>query len=264
MKNLMIISVVFLILIGSSCKNEEVILPAEKTTYDLKVRDMLGVTGTITFTETSLTAVTIDIQLSGAPAGTHPAEICANSAIEGGTTAVVLNPVDTNGKSTTLTSTMTYKQLIAYDGFAQVHLNNLEPNSIIAIGDIGGNVITTTNISYPLSTVQGYGITGTVLFEKRMNGNTLVTLTMNGLLPNSFYPASINVGSIGTIGGGDIRKTLQNVDGNTGKSYTNIRSLNSDIAITYDNWLVYVGYINVYHTEAVYSNIISQGNIGAN
>ncbi|MBV5343000.1 hypothetical protein JZU68_05125, partial [bacterium] len=129
MKNLMIISVVFLMLIGSSCKNEEVILPAEKTTYDLKVRDMLGVTGTITFTETSLTAVTIDIQLTGAPAGTHPAEICANSAIEGGTTAVVLNPVDTNGKSTTLTSTMTYKQLIAYDGFAQVHLNNLEPNN---------------------------------------------------------------------------------------------------------------------------------------
>jgi hypothetical protein len=140
----------------------------------------------------------------------------------------------------------------------------LEPNNIIAIGDIGGNVITTTHISYPLSTVQGYGIAGTALFEKRMNGNTLVTLTMNGLLPNSFYPASINVGSIGTIGGGDIRKTLQNVDGNTGKSYTNIRSLNSDIAITYDNWLVYVGYINVYHTEAIYSNIISQGNIGAN
>lgn len=264
MKNLMIISAIFLMLLGSSCKNDEVILPAEKTTYNLKVKDMLGVTGTITFTETSLTAVTIDIELTGAPVGTHPAEICANTAIEGGTTAVVLNPVGTNGKSTTLTSTMTYKQLIAYDGFAQVHLSNFEPNQIIAIGDIGGNIVTETTISYPLSTVSSFGITGTALFEKRLNGNTLVTLTMNGLLPNNFYPATINVGSIGTIGGGGIKKTLQNVDGNTGKSYTNIRSLNSDIAITYDNWLVYVGYINVYNSEAIYSNIISHGNIGAN
>ena len=69
---------------------------------------------------------------------------------------------------------------------------------------------------------------------------------------------------MGTIGGGGIKKTLQSVNGNTGKSYTNIRSLNNDVIISYENWLVYVGYINVYHTEADNLNIISQGNIGAN
>jgi hypothetical protein len=78
------------------------------------------------------------------------------------------------------------------------------------------------------------------------------------------WAASINVGSIGTIGGGGIMKTLQAIDGNTGKGYTNIRSLNNEVPITYANWLVYVGYINVYHTEADKLNIISQGNIGSN
>jgi len=264
MKNLMIITSILLILLGTGCKNEEVVLPPAKTTYDLVVQDMLGVSGTVTFIETSTTTCTIDIELTGAPVGTHPAELSSNSAVEGGTTVILLNPVGLSGKSSTLTSTMTYKQLIAYDGFVQVHLSTFEPNQIIAIGDIGGNVITTTNISYPLSTIGGFGITGTALFEKRVNGNTLVTLTMNGLLNNTYYPATINIGSIATIGGGDIKKSLQNVDGNTGKSLTNIRSLNNNFAISYENWLVYVGYINVYHIETNNLNIISQGNIGAN
>lgn len=260
----MIIALVILTVLVTGCKNDEVILPDKKTSYNLVVKDILGVAGTVTFTETNSTSTTITIELIGVPSGTHPAEICTNSAIEGGTTAFVLNPVDLSGKSTTLISTMTYNQLIAYDGFVQVHLSSSTPNQIVAIGDIGGNAITNTNVSYPLSVVDSYGISGSALFEKRVNGNTLLTLTMIGLLPSTNYPATINVGSIATIGGGDIKKTLINVNGNSGKSYTNIRNLDNGIAISYDNWLVYVGYINVYHTEANNMNIISHGNIGAN
>jgi hypothetical protein len=262
MKYIVIISVILLTLVGSGCKED--IMPARKTSYNLVVKDYLGVTGTVTFTEESSTSTTIDIELKGIPSGIHPAEICRNSAAEGGTSVIVLNPVDVLGKSSTTTTGMTYSQLIEYDGFVQILLSSSEPDKIIAIGDIGGNVITETNISYPLSTVGTFGITGSALFEKRINGNTLVTLTMNGLLSNTYYPASINVGSIESIGGGNIMKTLQSVDGNTGKSFTNIRSLNNNVVINYDNWLVYVGYINVYHTEPYNLNIISQGNIGAN
>lgn len=262
MKYLLFISAFFMIFFSSGCKNEEIIL--KKTSYNLVVKDILGVTGIVTFTEENSTTTKIDIQLTGIPSGIHPAEVRTNSAVEGGTTVIVLNPVDVMGKSSTTTTSMTYSQLIAYDGFVQVHLSSSEPDQIIAIGDIGGNVISAINVNYPLSTVGSYGITGNALFEKRVNGNTLVTLTMDGLLPGTYYPASINVGSIGTIGGGGIMKTLQAVDGNTGKGYTNIRSLNNEVPITYANWLVYVGYINVYHTEADNLNIISQGNIGSN
>ncbi|MDO9634314.1 MAG: hypothetical protein Q7J05_04615 [Paludibacter sp.] len=256
------IALVLLMLIAVSC--EEPVVPPETITYDLEVRSLLGVNGTVTFTETSSTSVTVEINITGAPAGTHPAEICSNSAVEGGPTLVVLTPVNSAGKSTTLTSSITYQQIIALDGFVQVYLNGELPKEVIAIGDIGGNVLTTTSISYPMSTAGSYGITGTALFQKRTNGHTLVTLNMNGLLSNAFYPATINVGSIGTIGGGGVKKVLNDVDGNTGKSFTNIRKLNNEVPITYDNWLVYVGYINVYHTEIDNANIISQGNIGAN
>ena len=253
-----------IIFVGTSCKSNEPVVPPAETSYVLKIKDVLGVTGTVTFIETSTTSATIEIELTGAPAGTHPAELCMNSAIEGGTAVVVLNPVDETGKSSTLVTSMTYKELIAYNGFVQVHKSSAEPNVILAIGDIGGNKITTTNKTYVLTAVGNFGVTGTALFEKRANGNTLLTITLSGTISGESYPAEINVGSIATVGGGYKTKSLNPVNGTTGKSYTNIKALDNNLAITYDNWLVYVGYINIYQNSAAYENIICHGDIGAN
>lgn len=254
-----------LLFAGTSCKGDDpIILNPEKTTYNLQVKDVLGVAGTVTFTETSSSTVTIDILLTGAPSGTHPAELCMNSAVEGGTPVVVLNPVDETGKSSTDVTTKTYNELITYDGFIQVHKSNTEHNVILAIADIGGNVITSTNITYDLSAVDAFGVSGSALFEKRTNGNTLVTISLIGTIAGEYYPASINVGSIATVGGGDAKMTLNVINGSTGKSYTNIKKLNNAIPINYDNWLVYDGYINIYQTSILYANIICQGNIGSN
>jgi hypothetical protein len=255
-------AVIFL-MAGSGCNKDEN-PPPRQTTYNLKVKDVLGVTGTVTFIETSSTKTTIDIALAGAPSGTHPAELCSNSAIEGGTTVITLNPVDATGISSTVTTTMTYTELIAYNGFVKVVKSSSEPGVILAQGDIGGNVITSTKITYSLDTVGVYLVTGTALFEKRVNGNTLVTISLTGTIAGEVYPATINLGSISTIGGGPVVKTLSNVDGTTGKSYTNIQKLNSGIDITYDNWLVYDGYINIYQTSVNIDNIICHGNIGSN
>jgi len=57
---------------------------------------------------------------------------------------------------------------------------------------------------------------------------------------------------------------LSNVNGTTGKGYTNIRKLDSGMVITYDNWLLYSGYINIYQTSVSLANIICHGNIGSN
>lgn len=263
---LIILVAVFLLIASGCSKNESTPGPttARKTTYTLKVKDVLGITGTATFTETNSTTTTIDIALTGAPSGTHPAELCMNSAIEGGPVVITLNPVDATGKSSTAVTTMTYTQLIVYDGFIKVHKSNTELNVIIAQGDIGGNVITTTNKTYSLDTIGTLGVSGTALFEKRVNGTTLLTITLTGTIAAEVYPATINLGSIETIGGGPVVKGLSNVDGNTGKSFTNIRKLDSGFAITYDNWLVYDGYINIYQTSVSYNNIICHGNIGSN
>ena len=260
----MLTAIILLMVFGGCTKNDPVTPPARTVTYNLMVKDVLGVSGTATFTETSSTVTTINITLTNAPSGIHPAELRMNSAIEGGTVVIALNPVDATGKSSTTTTTMTYTQLIAYDGFIQVHKSETEHNVILAQGDIGGNVITTTHKTYTLDTVGTYGVSGTALFEKRVNGTTLVTISLTGLIAGDVYPATINLGSVSSVGGGPVVTTLSNVDGTTGKSYSNIRKLDSGIDITYDNWLVYDGYINIYQTTVSLSNIICHGNIGSN
>jgi len=204
------------------------------------------------------------LSLSGAPSGVHPAELCMNTVAEGGAVVVTLNPVDDSGKSSTKVTSMAYNQLIAYDGFIKVIKSTSEPLVILAQGDIGGNVITETNVTYALDTIQPFGVSGTALFEKRENGNSLVTLTLTGTIAGESYPATINLSSISTIGGGPVVKTLSNVNGTTGKSYTTIRKLNNDLNITYANWLEYDGYINIYQTAVDFGNIISHGDIGSN
>lgn len=257
----------FILLIpGSGCKKDDETTPTpplKTTTYNLLVKDVLGITGTVIFTETSSTVATIDIMLTGAPLGTHPAELRMNSAVEGGAVVFALNPVDATGKSSTAITWMTYNQLIVYDGFIQVLKSSSEPDVIMVQGDIGGNAITTTNKTYTLDTIGSLGVSGTALFEKRVNGNTLLTIRLSGTISGEFYPATINLGSIQTVGGGPVVMTINDINGIDGTSYTNLRELDSGIVITYDNWLVYDGYINIYQTSVSIDNIICHGNIGS-
>jgi hypothetical protein len=256
-----VIAVIALLSVGGCDKDDDF---NGRTSYDLKVQDVLGVTGTATFIETGSNSVTIDLVLTGAPSGVHPAELCMNTVAEGGAVVLTLNPVDETGKSSTEITSMDYNQLIAYDGFIKVMKSTAEPLVILAQGDIGGNVITDTNNTYALDIIQPYGVSGTALFEKRENGNSLVTIDLDGTIAGEVYPATINLSSVSTIGGGPVTKTLSSVNGTTGKSYTTIRKLDGGLNITYDNWLVYNGYINIYQTAAAFENIISQGNIGSN
>ncbi|HCE57859.1 MAG TPA: hypothetical protein DER09_08575 [Prolixibacteraceae bacterium] len=257
----MVIAILALITIAGCEKDDEF---GSETSYNLEVQDVLGVTGTATIIETGSNSVNIDLVLFGAPSGTHPAELCMNTVAEGGSVVVTLNPVDDTGKSSTKVTSMSYSQLIAYDGFIKVMKSTAEPLVILAQGDIGGNVITETNKTYNLDTIGAYGVSGTALFEKRENGNSLLTISLTGTIAGEVYPATINLSSISTIGGGPVTKTLSSVNGATGKSYTTLRKLNNGLNITYDNWLVYDGYINIYQTSVDFVNIISHGNIGSN
>lgn len=252
------------LLLNTGCKKEA---PApNKTTYNLKPKDVLGVSGTVTFTETSSTVTTVEISLTGASATSHPAHIHLNSAIEGGAIAISLTDVDANGKSTTSVTMkddgtpINYSQLIAFDGYLNVH----EGGNIIAQGDIGGNeLVSGVNHTYTLNAVNASGVAGTALFEKRKNGNTLVTVSLTGTIAGDIHPSHIHLGSVATVGGGPITKSLSDVNGTTGKAYTNIRTLDNGTPITYDNWLVYDGYLNVHYSAAV-GTVIAQGNIGSN
>src|SRR5688572_6401240 len=95
-KNLVIAFIALTMLTITSCKKEDDPVINSKT-YTLVAKDVLGVSGTVKFTETSSTVTTIEIILTNAAAGSHPAHIHANSVIEGGGIVINLSPVDSTG-----------------------------------------------------------------------------------------------------------------------------------------------------------------------
>ena len=257
-----------LLIISTGCSKDE----TKSQSYKLNLKDVSGISGTVTFTENGSTGAIIDIALTGssaALAGEHPAELCDSSAVEGGTVALELNPVDATGKSTTTETTLSYSTLIAYDGFIKVLKSSTESNKILAQGDIGGNVLTDNSKSYNLGAVGTvYGITGTAKFQKRVNDNTLLTITLSGnVADNVPYLATINYGrTTDAKNTWYVMKSLTDVVGvnGIGVSYTNIRQLDNGNKITYDDWLNYDGYLNIFTDSVAYSYIICQGAIGSN
>ncbi len=264
---------VVMVMVMTSCKkNEDTVVPPTpipdplKTTYTLKSKDLLGVTGTVSIAEksTGSSESVITITLTGAPAGTHPAHIHMNSAIETGGIAYSLNDVDASGKSTTILAVL-YGALINYDGYINVHLDAATLGTIIAQGDIGGNLITSTNKTYNLMQDSTSGVSGSARFDKRKNGNTLITVNLGTgvVLPAGLYAAHINLGSVNTVGTPENKKTLNPVDGDTRMSYTNVRTLNDGTVISYNSWLLYDGFMTIYDAVDT-TNVIALGNIGSN
>jgi len=252
-----------------SCDDEDDVVVPNTVTYQLKVVDQLGIAGTVKFTETSSTITTIDIDMTGGDALSHPAHIHVNSAVEGGAIAISLNPVINGRSSTEVTkldnnSAINYSQLIAYNGYLNIHQSNNDMNTIIGQTDIGGNALTSTSKTYTLTQEGLSGVSGVALFEKRNNGNTLVTISLDGTLANGVHPAVIHIGSVATVGGGPAVKTLNPVDGTTGKSYTNLSHLNNGTPISYDDAMVYDGYLAIHESQLLMANILCQGNIGSN
>lgn len=251
----------------SGCAEDDVV--PNSVSYDMKVVDQLGIGGTVTFTETTSEITTIVIDLTGSDSESHPANIRVNSAIEGGAVSITLNPVVNGRSSTDVTradnnAAISYAQLIAYDGHLNVHQSINAMSTIIGQTDIGGNVLTSNSITYDLSEVAASGVSGTAVFAKRQNGTSLVTIDLNGTIADGVHPAVIHIGSVATVGGGPATKTLNPVNGTTGMSYTNLRTLNDGTYISYDNVLAYDGYLAIHQSNLLMEVILCQGNIGSN
>ncbi len=103
---------VIIFLVAASGCNKDDDFNGRQATYVLQVKDVLGVTA---------------------------AELRMNSAVEGGAVVITLDPVDANGKSSTAEKSISYDQLIVYDGFIQVLKSSSEPDVILVQGDIGSN-----------------------------------------------------------------------------------------------------------------------------
>lgn len=242
----------------------EVVTQLGSKTFQLFPVEDPNISGTAKFIKNSNETTTVEIQLIGTTIDNlHPAHIHNNTAADGGTIAITLEPVDgETGFSSTTFKTLdddtlvSYETLLDFDGYINVHFseNNLE--DIIAQGDIGQNELTGTTKSYALSSVDFPAISGNATFSQRVNNETLVTINLDGTPASGEHPAHIHFNTAAESGA--IAYTLNTVDGTTGESKTNID------AISYNNLLDFDGYINVHLSDTNLDVLLAQGDIGQN
>src|SRR5687768_11064676 len=158
-------------------------LTGNSKTYELSPVSDAGVSGTVTFAERDDDQILVTIQLTGTQSGTHPAHIHANSAAETGGIVLDLTAVNgADGKSETVVKSLndgtaiSYEDLLAFDGYVNVHASESDLGTLIAQGDIGENELTGESKVYELAPVADPAVTGTATFAKRLNGSTLVTV----------------------------------------------------------------------------------------
>ena len=154
-----------------------------------------------------------------------------------------------------------WDQLKDFDGHVKVHLSASELETIVSIGDIGGNKLTGEMTEYALNEKAVEGISGTATFKERRNQKTLVEIQLQNTPADGVHPAHIHEKSAAE--GGGVVFPLNNVDGNTGMSYTDI-SVNGESPITYDELLDFDGHINVHLGSESLGTIVAQGDIGGN
>ena len=239
-------------------------------TYDLVSKSDPSISGTATFYQNNDNSTFVKLNLQGTQDDAmHPAHIHFNSAVESGDIAISLEPVDgITGFSSTEVATLddgtaiTYEELLDFDGYINVHASESDLSTLVAQGDIGENVLTGESKSYDLNTKDVDGISGSVLFEQRMNGETLATIMLDGTPDGGMHPAHIHMNSAAQ--GGDIAISFNPVNGTTGMSMTNIASLDDGTAITYSQVLNYDGYVNVHLSADDLGTLVAQGDIGEN
>jgi len=259
---------VMLTMVLGGCDKEEDDFVQRTVSYDLVSKDMDGVEGKVTFMEfRSVTVIVIEVTGSGA--SSHPAYIHAGSEVTGGAVEITLSPVVNGYSSTTVDkldnyTAISYEGLSLFDGHLSIRMSSNDLSTMIAVADIGGNALTGDTTSYVLSAAGGSGVSGSMLLRKRANGNSLVAISLNGTSGGGTYPVFIRSGAVGSEVDGPVVKALNDVNGVSGKSYTDLRVLDSGTFIKYDGLLTYNGHVTVQESYLLMDVTISRGNIGSN
>ncbi len=131
----------------------------------------------------------------------------------------------------------------------------IDENEIIETPFVGDSKV------YSLMSVSNSSISGTATFRMNEDNSTTIELEINGA-SNVAHPAHIHFNTAAE--GGDIAISLTDVDGASGRSTTTFSALDDGTGITYDELLLFNGYINVHESADDLGTVISQGDIGQN
>lgn len=121
---------------------------------------------------------------------------------------------------------------------------------------------TGTENEYILNSVGASGVSGTVKFEALSNQTIRITLSLMGTSTGGNHPAHIHANSAAT--GGGILIDLNNVNGATGESITEISAFNDGTSLSYQELIGLDAHVNVHQSPDDMGTLIAQGNIGVN
>ena len=260
--------IAILIAQGDIGQNE---LTTDAKIYSLGSFDVEGIQGTATFTKRVNGEALAVLELENTPEdGMHPAHIHMNTAAESG--AIVLSFAVVNG-ATGISKTNVamldngtvfgYEDVLGYDGYINVHLSADELSTLVAQGDIGQNELTGESKQYELGPISDPTIFGTADFAERVNGETLVTIALQGTIAGSIHPAHIHMGSVAEAPGAIIIG-LESVNGDSGLSKTNVTQFDDETPVSYAELIMVDGYINVHLSADDLATLVAQGNVGSN
>lgn len=265
---------VLIVICTVSCSGDDNSTPIDSSliskTYTLNALDNPSVFGTARIIKNLDASITVELDIEGTFSGeSHPAHIHFNTAAEGGAVAITLGTVNGQTGKSTITFTsfddatpVTYEELMAFDGYINVHLSANELDVIIAQGDIGQNELTGVSRTYPLNTTDVPDISGTAKFFQRVNGEALAVVQLTNTIAGEMHPGHIHTNT--AVESGVIVLTLNPVNGDTGFSRTNITMLDDLTPFLYNDVLNFDGYINIHLSAMNLGTIISQGDIGQN
>lgn len=245
-------------------------LTGDVTVYPLSPKNDQGVEGRASFHRKQDNSTMVVLRLSNVESSAnHPTHIHNNTALESGTIAIDLTNVkgDTGNSLTQVEqrndgSAITYQQLLGFNGYINVHKSAADISTLMAQGDVGKNAFTGREKDYTLASVTNPGISGMIRFQERVDGTTLVSIGMEGTDAGKSHPAHIHESSAAETG--VIIVDFSNVDGATGKSFTNVSKYNNGTPLTYEELLTIDGYVNVHISPSDLSTLIGQGDIGQN
>lgn len=244
-----------------SCSKDEnpVVHTGKSKSYTLPSLYGGPVSGELVIKERTDKKVELEVKLTGTTSGLPPTHIHLNTWAEGGDVVIDFDEsvvvIDKLANGTPVT----YDALINFDGFIAVHESASNLNSYLILADIGQNALTGKSKSYNLSDLNSVQ-NGTIKFEERVNGETLVTIKLTNNFSMEAHPAHIHNGSLASPG--SIAADLNTVSQVTGLSFTNIVKANNT-SINYSGLLTFNGYAAV-HASAADLNPISLGNVGSN
>jgi len=274
MKTTLVLFVAASALFSSCSKDDEPILPPAETgnkkTFNLFSTSTGTPIGTATFSELEDNTTKLVLSLTGLPGVTdHPAHIHTGSGADGGTIAISLVEVDgSSGKSETIISkkddgtAISYDELIELDGHINIHLSESDLSTLVAQGDIGPNAFTLNAQDFELFEVGGSGVSGDITFVERESGVILIVLALEGTPAGGNHPAHIHLGTAAS--GGSIAISLNNVNGDTGYSLTDISALDDGTPVTFSQLKEFNGHAKVHLSSAAMGTIVAAGDIGNN